>query len=122
MQIDSDPNQLFQDNLSRIQLSAQKLVELQEKTKRTGQVRDEDQKVYAANLALLGQSATTLAQLGAQSHQDLSVLFTNPPNKSKFQAIKSGNKRVPVTHQSQFAEDEEDVSTIFLLNKSALMN
>lgn len=50
----------FAQNLNSIQLSAQKLVDLQQKVKHSGYLSDEQQKIYAENLEVIGNSAQKL--------------------------------------------------------------
>lgn len=89
----------FSENLRNIQMSAQRLVELQKKTSKTGQLKSEDQKVYATHLALLGEAASRLAKLGQNGEYDLAQLFIT----------KNGIDDNQKTDKQDFGE-EEDVS------------
>lgn len=93
-------SQQFSENLRNIQLSAQRLVELQKKTSKTGQLKTEDQKVYATHLALLGEAASQLAKLGQSGQYDLGQLFITK------NGIDNNNKK---TDKQDFDDQEEDV-------------
>lgn len=97
---DTSYSQQFANSLRNIQASAQKLVELQKKTTKSGQLKGDDQKVYVTHLALLGEAASNLAQIGTRGEYDLSQLFIN---KNGIDNKKSDDKQ-------DFDDEDENVS------------
>ncbi|XP_075163131.1 uncharacterized protein LOC142235758 [Haematobia irritans] len=66
----------FEEDFSRIQLAAARLVAIQELAKRKGTFSEEDNRIYAASLLELGQAAQSLAMLQQTGQiQDFSVLL-----------------------------------------------
>ncbi|XP_077286377.1 uncharacterized protein LOC143911375 [Arctopsyche grandis] len=96
---DTSYSQQFANSLRNIQASAQKLVELQKKTTKSGQLKGDDQKVYVTHLALLGEAASSLAQIGTRGEYDLSQLFIN----------KNGIDNKKANDKQDFDDEDENV-------------
>lgn len=90
----------FDMNFYNLQSSAKRLVDLQQLIQKTGQLMPNEKEDFATNLALLGQSATMLAEYQTGG-KDLATLLGAQGSK-RTQANKK-NGQIP--NAEQFEED-----------------